>query len=103
MRLFFALLILFFTFSAYSYYKQGYEQGNKHDESTVKTDHINKYNITSKLKSYDIGTKAVDVSLAFQYYNADKFQLVQQTNNEFINDGLISSEKWFAFSSEQCR
>lgn len=96
MRLIFALLTLFLTFFAYSYYKQNGERDNKQDELTVKTDQINKYNITSKLKSYNIGTKTVDVSLAFQYYNADKFRLVQNTNNEFINDGLISSEKWFA-------
>lgn len=100
MRLFFTLLILFFAFSAYSYRKQNGERDNKQDELTVKTDQVSKYNITSKLKTYAVGAKAVDVSLALRYYNADKFRIVTQTNNEFINDGLISSEKWLALKLE---
>ena len=100
MRLFFTLLVLLSAFSAYAYRKQRDERDNKQDELTVKTDQVNKYNITSKLKTYTVGTKAVEVSLALRYYNADKFRIVKQTNNEFINDGLINSEKWFALKLE---
>ncbi len=46
--------------------------------------------------TYATGDKPVNVSLAFLYYTANKFRPVQETNNEFINEGLISSEKWFA-------
>lgn len=56
------------------------------------------YKISSKLTYSSVGTKAVSPALAFRNYRAHKFIPVKQTNNDFINDGLINSEKWFALS-----
>lgn len=87
MRLFVALVLLLISGAAYSFDQK---------DLTFQIDQSEKYNIDTKLIAYTVGENRVDVSLAFLYYSADKFQPVHETNNEFINDGLISSEKWFA-------
>ncbi len=87
MRQFVALIFLFISGAAYSFDR---------NDLAVQINQLEKYNITAKLSKYVIGNSPVDVSLAFLYFNADKFRPVHETNNGFINDGLISSEKWFA-------
>lgn len=88
MRLLLIVFNLFFYFAAYAF---GKENG-----VAVNIDSLGLYRISAGLSSFSIGTRTVDPALAFQYYRAEKFRPVKETNNEFINDGLINSEKWLA-------
>jgi len=63
---------------------------------TVQIDDLNSCNISGRLSSYVCGQQSPDVSLAFLYYCAGKFLAVPATNNEYINDGLVNAEKWYA-------
>jgi signal transduction histidine kinase len=92
MRVFFCFIQLFITLPAFSFYNN--------EDDFIKLTKLDQYNITAKLTAYTVGKKAVNAQTALLYYTAGKFKPVVATNNEFINDGLVSSEKWFALPLE---
>ncbi|CAN5531721.1 hypothetical protein BH10BAC2_BH10BAC2_09030 [soil metagenome] len=88
MRLLFFIFNLLVTPGIYAF--------DKENNEALEITNSGLYKISANLASFSIGAKPVDAALAFQYYRANKFVPVKKTNNEFINDGLINSEKWFA-------
>lgn len=82
--------IVFFAFtnSAYAFSWQA--------DSILKISENATYNIVPYLSYYETGAAPVDINAAYQFFRAGKFIPVKNTNTEFINDGLVNSEKWIA-------
>lgn len=73
-----------------------YVLGNNADSGIIIAGNKEEYFLLSDLQVYNEGTHAVDENLALNYYNANKFRLVPQTNSEYMNLGLVNAKKWFA-------
>lgn len=70
--------------------------GSSNDTLKIRND--GDYKISGHLKYFVVGNKPVNASQAYLYYTANKFLPVKNTNNEYINNGLVTSDIWYALS-----
>ena len=70
--------------------------GNNTDSGIIITGNKEQYFLLANLQVYNEGAQTIDEKLALDFYNAGKFRLVPQTNSEYMNLGLVNSQKWFA-------
>jgi len=62
----------------------------------LRIDGSGKYDITPDLRTYDQVSADLTPLLALRYFEAGKFRPAPLTNNEYINDGMVSHRSWIA-------
>lgn len=69
---------------------------NDPEAGILKIDGTKNYDISSYLSFYREGDAAISPGLAYRYFEAGKYRPIGRTNNEYINDGLVSKRSWIA-------